>query len=376
MAETKLTEPAERPVPVITICDADPMLRLTAIALRGVTGDDTRWLTRYFSPEPVDASAVERIGPNHGLSGAEVRVLSAAEEPRLAELSAGSDVLICRRATIGAAELAASPALRRVVRLGSDATGLDLDAIRAAGADVICMERPSLAYTAEHAVLLMLAAAKNLVRSDALARDPRWDRNRVFPIDGIAYNWPGLSGLGGLFGATIGMIGMGQVGLLVAERLRPFGARLLYTKRHRLPAAQEAQYGLEFTTRDDLLARSDIVSLHARWTPETEGMMNEAAFARMKRGAIFINTSRGFLVDEAALADALTSGQLGFAALDTHAPEPRAATSPLNQAPNTIFTPHVAGGSRGVLVKEIDDLVKQVGAVFSDAEADDEEDRN
>ncbi|MCD1636476.1 hypothetical protein K7H91_22210 [Martelella mediterranea] len=371
-----MTEPADRPVPVITICDADPMLRLAAIALRGARGDDDRWLTRYFSPEPVDVSAVEGIGPRHGLAGVEVRALSTAEEPRLAELSAGSDILICRRAAIGTAELAASPALRRVVRLGSDATGLDLAAIRTAGADVICMERPSLAYTAEHAVLLMLAAAKNLVQSDALARDARWDRNRVFPIDGVAYNWPGLSGLGGLFNAKIGMIGMGQVGLLVAERLRPFGARLLYAKRHRLPAAQEAQYGLEFTTRDDLLARSDIVSLHARWTPETEGMMNAAAFARMKRGAIFINTSRGFLVDEAALADALTSGQLGFAALDTHAPEPRAATSPLNQAPNTIFTPHVAGGSRGVLVKEIDDLVKQVGAVFSDAEADDEEDRN
>lgn len=358
-----------RPAPVITICDADPMLRLVAIALRGARGDDAQWLTRYVAPESADLTALEAIGPRHGLAAAEVRALSAEDEPRLAELSAGSDALVCRRASVGPAELAASPALRRVVRLGSDATGLDLAAIDAAGADVICMDRPSLAYTAEHAVLLMLAATKSLVRSDALARDPEWDRTRVFPTDGVAYNWPGLSVIGGLFGATIGLIGMGQVGLLVARRLRPFGARLLYTKRSRLPPAQEDELGVEYATQTDLLARSDIVSLHARWTPETEGMMDQSAFRQMKPGAIFINSSRGFLVDEPALAAALTSGHVGFAALDTHAPEPRDPSSPLHDAPNTIFTPHIAGGSRSVLIGEVAQLVAHVAAGLRTAEA-------
>ncbi|MGI3171105.1 2-hydroxyacid dehydrogenase [Pseudooceanicola sp. C21-150M6] len=340
-------------------------MRLAAIALRGPQGDDADWLVRYASPDVIDLATLEASGHRHRLRGADVRVVGASEETRLARISAGSDALICRRAPVGAAELAASPNLRVVARLGSDSAGLDLPALDHAGVHTVCMERPSLAFTAEHAVLMMLAATKDIVIADRLSRDPEWDRTQVHPIDNVAYNWPGLSGLGGLFGATIGMIGMGQVGLLVAERLRLFGAKLLYTKRSRLPAAQEAALGLTFVDSDTLLARSDIVSLHARWTPETERMMNAETFARMKPGAIFVNTSRGYLVDEAALAEALHAGHIFRAALDTHAPEPRDPDAPLTHAPNTIFTPHIAGGSRGVLAQEVDMLLGHVAAALS-----------
>lgn len=360
----KSRTPSTLNAPVITICDADPMLRLLAIALRGAIGDDALWLTRYFSPEPVDLRNVEAIGARHGLGKAEVRALSAEQEPYLASIGAGSDVFICRRAKIGAYELASSPRIRRVLRLGSDPTGIDQGAVEGAGADVICMDRPSLAFTAEHAVLLMLAAAKNLVEADRLCRDPNWDRARVFPMGDVAYNWTGLTGLGGLYGATIGLIGLGQVGLLVAERLRAFGVKLLYTKRSRLASDQEDLLGLRYVSQSELLATSDVVSLHARWTPQTEGMMNADAFAMMKPGAHFINTSRGILVDEVALADALRSGHIGFAALDAHQPEPRNSASPLHNAPRTIFTSHIAGGSRSVLLSEVEAMAEKAAEVL------------
>lgn len=337
--------------PVITICDEDPVLRLVRIALGHGDRADRDWLVRYFAPEPVDPEQVAVIGAGLGLQGCVVRV--APPDIPLAIASAGSDILLCRRAGIDAAVIAASPGLRHIRRIGADGTGIDHAAAASAGVDLWCMPRPTLALTAEHAILLMLAACKKLVEADRRCRAADWDRTAVTPIRNVAYNWPGLSGLGGLVGRRVGLIGLGQVGLLVAERLVPFGADVVYAKPSALDPAVEQRLHLRRLPMDDLLATSDIVSLHAVWRPETEGLMNAAAFSRMKPGAIFVNTSRGALVDEGALLAALRSGHLGQAALDTHAIEPRPPGDPLAAEPGVILTPHIAGGSRHEMLTEI-----------------------
>src|SRR5262249_48527300 len=153
----------------------------------------------------------------------------------------------------------------------------------------------------------MLALSKRLIEADAFVRAGRWDAARVRPDNGVAYNWAALSSLGGLYGATVGLIGMGEIGSLVAQMANAFGARVLYTNRRRLGAEQERRFGAEGVALPELLAESDFVSVHAQNLPENAGMIGAGVFVRMKRTAYFINTSRGRMVDEDALYRALTA---------------------------------------------------------------------
>jgi phosphoglycerate dehydrogenase-like enzyme len=343
---------------VITIADDDPVLRLVRFALVGDRATDEAWLHDYFSPEPVDPEALIAIAAKRRLHGtAEVRYVHRADESRLLDISAGSTAMICRRAVIDRQVIAASPALRVINRLGQLPTGIDLKAAAQAGVTVNCIERPSLAVTAEHAILLMLAAGKQLLRADAATRAGAFDAAKVKPINGVAYNWPGLANLTGLYGKTLGIVGLGQVGALVGKRAAAFGMAVIYTKPNRLPAAEEAQLGLTYVSFENLLERADFISVHAREIPETRHLFNAAAFRRMKPSAIFVNTSRGSLVDEAALAEALESGQIAGAAIDTHEVEPRAAGDRLSKLDTIIMTPHIAGGSRLSLLQEVDRLL-------------------
>jgi phosphoglycerate dehydrogenase-like enzyme len=124
------------------------------------------------------------------------------------------------------------------------------------------------------------------------------------------------AGLGDLSTSTIGLVGMGSIGRSVAERLLPFGSRLLYTARHSVDQTIEQQLALRYTSLDDLLASSTIVSLHVPLTDDTQALIGEAELAKMRAGALLVNTSRGEVLDEAALRRALVSGHLGGAGLD------------------------------------------------------------
>jgi phosphoglycerate dehydrogenase-like enzyme len=355
-----VSHPAPRRV--LTIADDDPVLRLVRFALTGDRAADEAWLHDYFSPEPFDPASLVEIAGRRGLYGTtEVRYVHRADEDRLLEISAGSDAIICRRAVIDRTVIAASPALRVINRLGELPTGIDLEAAARAGVVVNCIERPSLAVTAEHAILLMLAAGKQLVRADAATRAGAFDPAKVKPINNVAYNWPGFADLTGLFGKTLGIIGLGQVGVLVAKRAAAFGMEVLYTKPNRLPAGEEARLGLTYVGFEDLLERADFVSLHAREIPQTHHLFNADAFHRMKPTAIFVNTSRGSLVDETALAEALESSQIAGAAIDTHEVEPRAPGDRLSKLDTIIMTPHIAGGSRLSLLHEVDRLLTGIG---------------
>jgi phosphoglycerate dehydrogenase-like enzyme len=333
----------------IAILDDDHINRLVRYALAGSAQVPDEWARDFFLPEEVDHTQVYKAGK--GLHPEdEVELLPGSVDARK---GTEASVLIFRRGKIDAALMNANPNLKLIQRIGERSDMIDLADAAARGVAVSCLPRPSLQYTAEHAILMMLALSKRLIEADEAVREDRWDRARVHPENGVAYNWAGLSGLHGLCGKTVGIIGLGEVGGMAAKMARGFDARVIYCNRTRLSPEREQALGVEYRPMSQMLAESDFVSLHASNLPENKGVFDASVFAQMKPTAFFINTSRGRMVDEAALANALRKATIAGAGLDVHATEPRPTPNIFAGMRNVIMSPHVAGGSRAGIVHEV-----------------------
>jgi D-3-phosphoglycerate dehydrogenase len=257
------------------------------------------------------------------------QVVQPTKENLIAEL-ADADALIVRSATRVTDRSAGSCAALRVVgRAGVGVDNIDLDA--ATGRGVVVMNTPggNAPSVAEHALALMLSLARSIPQLNAAMHAGRWEK-------------AGAAGAE-LRGKTLGLMGLGRVGAEVARRALALEMRVLAYDPYLNPE-RAAEWSVELMPLADVLAQSDFVSLHTGLSPATERMINAQTLAQMKRGARLINTARGELVDEAALADALRSGQLLGAALDVFAVEPP-KDSPLLSLPNVVATPHVAGST-------------------------------
>lgn len=254
------------------------------------------------------------------------------------------------------AMLAAAPRLRIVANM---AVGYDnVDPAAAAEAGVWVTNTPGVLAetTADLAFALLLAAARRVVEADRDTRAGGWK------------TWSPTAFLGtDLFGATLGIVGLGEIGEAVARRARGFRMRILYHSRTRKPAL-EADLGLEFRDLHSLLADSDFVSLHTPLTPQTRHLLGPAAFAAMKPGAILVNTARGGIVDQDALVEALRSGSLGGAALDVTDPEPLPPSHPLYSFPNVIITPHIGSASRATRARMAEMAAANILAVLAGSE--------
>lgn len=257
-----------------------------------------------------------------------------------------ADALLVRDGTVDAAALEGAPNVRRVVRIELGSGSVDEEACAARGIAVSGVPSPSLYSVAEHAVMAMLVLLKRYPRVSSELRSGLVSGG-VEPAlttqESYAFNWTGLERWEALYGKTVGLVGIGQIGRHVARILGAFGAQVLYTKPNRLAPADEKSLGVAYASFDELLGRSHVVSLHNRFVPETEQMMDDRAFGLMRDGSFFVNTARGRLVDEAALLRALESGKLAGAALDVFWMEPLPADSPLLEAPNLVLTPHTGG---------------------------------
>jgi lactate dehydrogenase-like 2-hydroxyacid dehydrogenase len=189
--------------------------------------------------------------------------------------------------------------------------------------------------TADLAFALMLAVARRVTEGYDIVRADRW------------HTWGPMTLLGvDVHDATLGIIGFGRIGREVARRATGFGMRILYHQRHRADPDTEGRLGATSVDLDTLLAESDFVSLNCALTPETHHLIDARALAKMKPGAVLVNTSRGGVVDQAALYEALRSGHLFGAGLDVTDPEPMRADDPLLTLPNCLVVPHIASASQ------------------------------
>jgi len=217
---------------------------------------------------------------------------------------------------------------KAIGRFGLGVDNIDLLAAKALGIAVNYVPDYCLREVSDHAMALLLALARKVTLANTLVQSGRWEVPPLVPLRRLE-------------GQVFGLIGFGNIPRTLAPKARAFGLKVLAHDPYVADEALRAA-GVEGVSFDDLLARSDFISVHAPLLPTTRGLMNAAAFAKMKKGACLINTARGPLVDEAALAAALDSGHLGGAALDVVTTEPLSKESPLLGRDNVILTPHTA----------------------------------
>jgi phosphoglycerate dehydrogenase-like enzyme len=260
------------------------------------------------------------------LPGLEVSVCPDSSDPAFAAAMREAEVLWhvlqpCTRAII-----AGAGKLRLIQKIGTGVNTIDLEAAKERGIPVCNLPGTNSRAVAEMTLLLMLAALRRLPRFDAELRAGIWAADPAVQDH-----------LGELGGRTVGLIGYGAVPKILAPMLAALGCRVLYTTRSPKPDAIG-----EFRTLNALLAEADVISLHVPLTPETERMIDAAAIAHMKPGALLVNTARGGLVDQQALTAALKSGRLAAAGLDVFVHEPTDCGEDLFRLPNVVVTPHVA----------------------------------
>jgi D-3-phosphoglycerate dehydrogenase len=275
--------------------------------------------------EELAPSVLEVLG-----DGVQIRRVDGADRAALLPALADAAAVIVRSATqVDAEALAAAPSLKVVARAGIGLDNVDVAAATERGVMVVNAPTSNIVSAAEHAVALLLAAARHIPAADASLRAGRWQRSRFTGVE--------------LTGKTVGVVGLGRIGVLVAQRLAAFDVELIAYDPYIQPG-RAAQFGVRLVSLDELLREADVITVHLPKTPETVGLIGAEELALTKRGVLVVNAARGGLVDEAALAEALTSGQVGAAGIDVYATEP-CTDSPLFGLPNTVVTPHLGAST-------------------------------
>jgi D-3-phosphoglycerate dehydrogenase len=254
------------------------------------------------------------------------------ERDRLKKELADAHGLVVRSATkVDADLLEEANGLRVVGRAGVGVDNIDLEAATRRGIPVLNAPAGNTVSAAELTMALLLALARNVVPSDRSVRAGEWKRSRFSGFE--------------IRGKGLGVLGAGRIGAEVVRRARAFGMRVLVYDPY-LTQERVRELGVERLPLEEVLSRSDFVSLHLPLTPSTEGMIGSPQLSLMKPTAMIINVARGGIIDEGAVAAALKEGRLAGAAFDVYAEEPLAEDSPLRDAPNTILTPHLGASTR------------------------------
>jgi phosphoglycerate dehydrogenase-like enzyme len=306
----------------------------------------------YLSHAPADVYEIIRAEVPDGF--ALVTLEGDSEAERLARIGE-CEVVIPAAAALRRPHIAAAPKLRLVHHQGVGYQDtVDVVALKERGIPLALTPEGTTEGVAEHAVLLMLAVAKLLPFADAELRQGRWHVNALRPRSRQ------------LFGKTIGYVGMGRIGQATAERLRAFGTTGLYCDDLApLAPARARELGVARARFHEVLAGADFLSLHVPLTPATRHLLSDETIARMRPGAIVINTARGGLIDEAALCRALSAGHIGGAGLDVFEAEPMPVESPLCGFTNVVLTPHISAGTRDALSAKMRALFANVRRFYA-----------
>ncbi len=270
--------------------------------------------------------------PEHGLAGLKEYF---GDPDSVADFIGSAEIFVTHLAPVTAEMLARLPKLKLIGVSRGGPVNVDMAAARARNIAVVNTPGRNASAVAEFTIGGILAETRRIREGHEALRRGTW-RGDLYRADIAGRELNEL---------VVGVIGYGAVGTRVVRLLRAFGCTVLVCDPYVQLSATDVADRVEHVSFDELLERSHVVTLHARVTSETTGLMNGAAFARMRSGAIFVNTARGPLADYDALADALRSGHLGGAMLDTFAVEPLPADWPLAQVPNVTLTPHIAGAS-------------------------------
>lgn len=286
----------------------------------------------------------------------ELLTLASGEEAERLALAAEAEAVVVASSPFTAAHLAAARRLRFVQHQGVGwQDTVPWRELAARGIPLATTPQGTTVPVAEMTVLLALAALRRLSFADAELRRGRWHVNALRPLSR------------NLAGRVVGYVGFGRIGQAAAERFAAFGTTGLYVDPAvTLTAAEEARLGVRrAASLDALLAEAEIVTLHLPLTETTRHLIDRAAIARMRPGAVLVNTARGGLVDEAALAEALAEGRLLAAALDVFETEPPPPDHPLLALPNVVATPHISAGTRDAFEEKLAAALGNVAAFFA-----------
>jgi len=266
--------------------------------------------------------------------------------PEFAQALARAHAVIVRSATtVDAGMLEAAPELKVVARAGVGVDNIDVDVASRRGIAVFNAPSGNTVAAAELAMALILAMMRHVAEADRSVRDREWERSRFQGVE--------------LEGRTLGLIGAGRVGGEVVTRAKSFGMEVIVYDPY-LTDSRARELGFRLTDLDVLLESADVVSIHVPLTSETEALLGAEELASMKSSAYLVNVARGGVVDESALADALSDGKLAGAALDVYETEPLPADSPLRQAPNLVMTPHIGAATEDAQVRVAAEVAERI----------------
>ncbi|MGZ4710377.1 MAG: phosphoglycerate dehydrogenase, partial [Acidimicrobiales bacterium] len=275
--------------------------------------------------EELSPATVAALGPDF-----EVRYVDGSDRAALLQALADVDAVLVRSATrVDAEAIAAAPRLKVVARAGVGLDNIDVPAATQAGVMVVNAPQSNIVSAAELAVGLLIACARNIAPANASLRAGAWKRSAFSGVE--------------LQDKVLGVVGLGRIGVLVAQRMSAFGMTLVAYDPYVQPA-RAAQIGVRMVSLDELLAESDFITVHLPKTPETVGLIGDEALHKVKPGVRVINAARGGIVDEAALLRALEDGRVGGAGLDVYAQEP-CTDSPLFAFDSVVATPHLGAST-------------------------------
>jgi glycerate dehydrogenase len=299
-----------------------------------------------LSPGDLSWEPLEKLG--------ELTVYERTPPELVVERALGADVIVTNKTRLSAETLDALPGLHGIAVLATGVDVVDAAAARARGIPLCNVPGYSTASVAQHTLALLLELVSHVGLHAAAARAGEWAKSADF-----SYWKEPIRELDGL---SFGIVGFGAIGQRVALGARALGMRVLATPSRRLPEPPE---GIDYRLLDALFEESDVVSLHCPLTPETERLVRRERLERMRPGALLINTARGALIDEPALAVALEGGVIAGAALDVLSAEPPPADHPLLKAPRCVITPHQAWTSRAARQRLLDATVRNVAGILS-----------
>ena len=304
---------------------------------------------RLLVADAEGSNIVRRLREHPDSRGFELIVPASNAEADLLACVAPADAILAYEAEIPASVIRAAPSLRLIQKHGLNCRKIDVAAATSRNVRVATLPLVRNVTVAEHALALMLACARKVIPGHRAVTEAAYQKMGLEPVvtahRTYRSNWARIEGMTELFQATVGIVGMGDIGMEIAKRCRAFAMRILYYQRTRHPEAIETAMGMRYSAFDALLSESDYVVLVLPHTAETEGIIGARELALMKSSATLINVGRGGLIDEDALVDALRGNRIAMAGLDVYRREPLPAESALRTLPNVVLLPHTGGGS-------------------------------